>query len=232
MQSTRICSVPACDREWQAHGLCAAHRRRRECGRGMLAPIKPLKPRRWCSFPECAKQHYAKGYCRTHHARLARHGTVELQPRKPRVVDLAQYIADRTEWAGDCLEWSGLRDKNGYGVVGMRSNTARAPRFVWQALRGEIPAGLIIRHKCDNPPCVRIEHLELGTYLDNTRDKIERGRGADGERNPAAKLTVEQVRRIREESAKGRSRAEVAAEFGMGTSQISRIVRGKSWPNA
>lgn len=80
-----------------------------------------------------------------------------------------------------CREWLGAR----YNVRGFRygkfafknkKSWIAAHRASWVIHNGPIPAGLIVRHKCDNPPCVAIEHLELGTHMDNTVDKIKRGR--------------------------------------------------------
>lgn len=51
-----------------------------------------------------------------------------------------------------------------------------AHRFLYEALNGRISPSLVVRHTCDNPPCVRPDHLIVGTCADNTRDKIERGR--------------------------------------------------------
>lgn len=53
---------------------------------------------------------------------------------------------------------------------------ASASRFSYEAFKGPIPDGLIVRHTCDNPLCVNPDHLLAGTYQDNTQDAIRRGR--------------------------------------------------------
>lgn len=46
----------------------------------------------------------------------------------------------------------------------------------WILLNGEIEDKLVVRHKCDNNPCIEPTHLELGTQGDNIRDAFARGR--------------------------------------------------------
>lgn len=78
---------------------------------------------------------------------------------------------------GPCVEWQGRRSKDGYGEYG---DNGRAHRKAWSDVYGPIPAGMVIRHRCDNPPCVRIDHLQIGTQADNVRDAVERGRARGG----------------------------------------------------
>lgn len=70
-----------------------------------------------------------------------------------------------------CREWTGARTKAGYGRIFIRRGVEqRAHRAAWEAAHGPIPAGKVVMHRCDNPPCVRIDHLELGTQRDNMDD--------------------------------------------------------------
>ena len=103
-----------------------------------------------------------------------------------------------------------------------------ANRYAWTITSGPIPAGLLVLHRCDNPPCCNPKHLFLGTKLDNARDRASKGRGRDqrGERNPSAKLTEAEVREIR--SAIG-SQAAIAARYGVTQTAVSLIVRNKNW---
>lgn len=80
----------------------------------------------------------------------------------------------------ECIIWWKGCDRDGYGVQSFRygnlTRQVRAHRMIWEECFGPIPEGLVLRHKCDNPPCVNPEHLELGTIGDNNRDRVERGR--------------------------------------------------------
>lgn len=96
---------------------------------------------------------------------------------------------------------------------------------------GDIPDGLCVLHRCDNRLCVRPDHLFLGTYLDNCRDKIAKGRSGNfsGELNGRAKLTKMQVDRIRADYTKGDGRR-MAGIYGVSKTTILRIVAGELWP--
>lgn len=75
-----------------------------------------------------------------------------------------------------CWLWTGARSGAGYGQIGINDVRIFTHRFSWELHHGPIPAGLFVCHHCDNPPCVRPDHLFLGTPQDNMVDKIRKGR--------------------------------------------------------
>jgi hypothetical protein len=82
-----------------------------------------------------------------------------------------------------CLEWAAARDKDGYGRCKWKGKMARAHRVAWAITHGGIPDGLYVLHRCDNPSCVALDHLWLGTNRDNISDRDAKGRQASGDRN-------------------------------------------------
>lgn len=83
---------------------------------------------------------------------------------------------------GKCWPWTAAVTHNGYGkaAIGPSNNRrcVRAHRFVWELLRGPIPQGLQVLHRCDNRLCCNPDHLFLGTNLDNVADKVAKNRQA------------------------------------------------------
>jgi lambda repressor-like predicted transcriptional regulator len=75
-----------------------------------------------------------------------------------------------------CHEWSGGRSPQGYGSVAFEGQMRGAHRLAYELFVGPIPDGMVVMHECDNPCCVNPAHLRVGTYADNTRDMLEKGR--------------------------------------------------------
>ena len=141
--------------------------------------------------------------------------------------------SSRDEATG-CLVWSGARFQNGYGAFKLGRQERRAHRVAWALAHGEIPAGMLVLHACDNRACVEPSHLFLGTHHDNMADMVAKGRAARGISNGAARrattrLTAADVRRIRLYLRDGLSQGEVAMMFGTSQSNVSYIHRGINW---
>ncbi len=129
--------------------------------------------------------------------------------------------------ADGCWTWTGHIDSKGYGRLG--SDHAGAHRLSWEINVGPIPDNLWVLHYCDNPSCVRPDHLFLGTIIDNLADMVSKGRHPRGETNGRAKTTEERVRAMRARHAAGAGRRELAIEFGMSLSQTGAILSRKNW---
>lgn len=132
-----------------------------------------------------------------------------------------------------CWTWSERgRDKDGYGVFTVRhGKTARAHRFSYELEHGPLPKGVMVLHSCDNPPCVRPDHLFTGDAVINNRDCIAKGRGnrARGERVAGSKLTAEDVRSVRAMRAGGVSHDVIAAKFGVCRASVTLLLNGATW---
>jgi len=129
-----------------------------------------------------------------------------------------------------CWIWTGSCFRLGYGSVRFEGKTRSAHRLAWELLRGPIPEGLNVLHKCDVPSCVNPDHLFAGTHQENMQDKAAKGRCnlPNGENNPMAKLTEDNVREIREKYVWGVG-VHLARKFGVHRSIITDVVKGKTW---
>lgn len=191
-------------------------------------PTKIMNHPGVCAVDGCDRKYYAKLHCRLHWERLYMNGTTErahIAPGTP----AGERLERLSERVGECIEFTGYRDKNGYGSLTIDGVYVRAHRLAFEIAHGEVPEGLFVRHKCDNPPCINPDHLESGTPADNMRDKAERVRAAKGTDNAAAKLTDADVRRIRALRSAGWTYGELSALFDVGNSTVGRVVRGSHW---
>lgn len=83
------------------------------------------------------------------------------------------------EIVGECwpVKAGVYRNEDGYGVLGLKKRGRQlVHRIAWEAANGAIPKGMLVCHKCDNPPCCNPDHLFLGSEIDNVRDMIAKGR--------------------------------------------------------
>ena len=138
-----------------------------------------------------------------------------------------------------------VSEKTRYRQVRVDGRRVQRHRWVWEQANGrKLLPGEVVRHTCDIPRCDDPAHLLVGSQLDNEADKRERGRQATGERHGmhthpesrpvgerafGAKLTEENVREIRRRVRAGEVQRAVAAAFGVGPMEVSRIVRGLRW---
>lgn len=146
---------------------------------------------------------------------------------------------------GECFEWPGECDRNGYGQVRVaadppRKMGARSMTHIlaYEYFVGPVPDGLELLHSCDNPPCWNPDHLTADTHAANMRQVAERARSPRGEGHYAAKFTTAQILEIRQlcdasRRANGRVRDgiydELAVQFNSTRESIRCIARGLNW---
>ncbi len=120
-----------------------------------------------------------------------------------------------------CWVWSRSCNTFGYGQVWNGNRLVVVHRVAYELFVGEIPAGLKVLHKCDNPPCANPDHLFIGTQSDNLYDMSRKGRYVGNRR-----LTEEDVHEIRTDN---RTQVEIGADYGVTQSNVSRIKSRDSW---
>jgi hypothetical protein len=99
-------------------------------------------------------------------------------------------------------------------------------RYIYTQIHGQIPDGMYVCHKCDNPSCINPEHLFLGTQTDNMQDMVNKGRQLCGSLNGNSKLTAIEAKEIKYSALSG---VNLAKMFNVSTTQVSDIKNGKRW---
>ena len=133
---------------------------------------------------------------------------------------------------GGCWIWKAAKDKDKYGLHSFRGNkNSRAHRVSYTLYIGEIPRGKQVLHRCDNPSCVKPEHLFLGTPKDNMLDKVSKGRakGAEGVDHWSSKLNPSKVSEIVYLVRQGWPHKTVSEVYEVSASTINRIMCGYVW---
>jgi len=140
-----------------------------------------------------------------------------------------------------CWLWTAAKIGGGYGYFAvLPKNETRgwnsgsickaAHRVSWIMHNSNIPEGLLVLHKCDNPSCVNPAHLFLGTFRDNSTDMVRKGRQAKGEDNGGGvKLTNKSVKEIRILNKMDFSHATVAKLYGVSRTLVKRIIKRQLW---
>lgn len=141
---------------------------------------------------------------------------------------------------GPCWVWTAGVNDTGYGIIWYQGNNVRASRVSWELAFGGIQDGLWALHKCDNPPCVRPDHLFLGTVTDNVQDCVSKQRHRStthpetirrGSQLRAAKWTEAQVAEMKRRVRAGERIVDVARAFNINPAKLSNMMSGRIWPH-
>lgn len=147
-----------------------------------------------------------------------------------------QRLADRADsfWAlvemspAGCWLWTGRVGTTGYGLFPLGSIHIKAHRAAY-ALVYEDPGEMFVCHHCDNPLCVRPDHLFLGTNNDNINDAVSKGRMHPGERTGGTLLSPDVVVCMRDDYASGMSFQSIADKYGVTYGCARSAVIGRTW---
>ena len=184
---------------------------------------------RICTAPDCDATIRCRGLCVLHYDRWRK--AVPSEERQMYRSSFDERFDAKTTPSGDCLVWTGARDPKGYGRLGLPGRrTGFAHRYALERRLGRpITPGMFACHRCDNPSCVKADHLYEGSDQDNVNDMTSQARHAWGERNGHHKLTTAQVSEIRRLVNTGMSHRSVASMFDVNQSTVSRIATGRRW---
>jgi len=127
-----------------------------------------------------------------------------------------------------CREWLGSK-VHPYGRFSISGKQYYSHRMAWFLANGPIAPGKLVCHKCDNPYCLFVGHLFLGTQKDNMGDAVKKGRMARGENNTNSKLTNLDVLEMRKRYFEGETQVKIAKDYEVGQTQVSNIVNRTQW---
>ena len=132
----------------------------------------------------------------------------------------------------ECWEWLASKDKDNYGFFKCFGKQRKAHRISFWIFISKFDlddSDIMICHHCDNPKCVRPDHLFLGNHLLNVEDQKSKGRTLKGRKNGQAKLYPNQVLEIRKRYSDGESQQSIGNVYNVSQVQISRIILNRNW---
>lgn len=188
-----------------------------------------------CAVDGCGRPSRTRGWCSLHYQRWKRYG----DPTTGR----SRIIGDdeRRFWSyvcrdGDaCWVWTGSTNEDGYGRIWIAKKSWAVHRYSYKLANPLVDIdGFEVCHRCDNPPCVRPDHLFVGTHSDNIEDMRRKGRARSGPvsslSSPTRKLDPDDVSEIRRVYASGsHSLPQLGRMYGVTTQMVHKIVQRRAW---
>jgi hypothetical protein len=155
-----------------------------------------------------------------------RHDKWNNEPRESYVEIMKIAFENFVNKTEGCWNWMGStkgKSRMKYGNFTFRGKELLAHRSSYVIYKGDIPEGMLVLHSCDVPQCVNPDHLWLGSYLDNQRDKMAKGRGK------VEKLNPDKVKELKSLMKSDFGDTNLARKYGVSYQTIWAIRTGKTW---
>tara|TARA_B100002003_G_C14135917_1_gene546324 strand:+ start:697 stop:1341 length:645 start_codon:yes stop_codon:yes gene_type:complete len=196
---------------------------------------KPLTKKPACSVDGCRGTSYIKGLCIAHYSRLRAKGSVgsaKVRRRAPRGAPLKWLMAHIKHDGDDCLTWPFAKSSTGVAMLRHDGRAVQAARVMCEMVNGPAPADQPqAAHSCGkgHEACVNPKHLRWASAAENAADRVEHGTDLRGEQCHNAKLTCEDVRRIRADAERGVPVSEIARNYPVTRKSIRRVISRDRW---
>lgn len=190
-----------------------------------------------CSVDGCGRHTHCRFLCTKHYQRWKKHGDPLHYAWSRSPEDRFWAFVNKTD---SCWLWTGASNPQGYGLFSLNGKLITAASFSYFLAQNEWPKPECL-HDCDNPPCVRPDHLHAGTRQQNMIERFERRPGniPRGESSGAAVLTEQDVLSIRERwtqlprgfisNGGTGSITALAKAFNCSRAAIDAIVKRRTW---
>jgi len=136
---------------------------------------------------------------------------------------------ERVQKTETCWLWMGSRTRQGYGMVWFHGQHWRAHRLAWHLVNSGVPAVLDVLHRCDNPACVRPDHLFLGSDAENAADRERKGRGKHDLHVKITPADAALIRRLYRRGSADCGGPALARLFGVHHRTIYNVINGTAW---
>ena len=242
----RICRMDGCEKKYYAKEYCEMHYKRFRKHGDPLVILTTQK----CSTNGCEEKHHARGYCKMHYMRFKRNGTpyyeVKSDEKEWRIIpgfssyevsecgEVRRRENSHTAKAGRILKKrQNIQD---YFRIGLNGDDGKIKdrfvhRLVALAFLGNPPTEKHqVGHNDGSKTNNHYTNLRWVTVKENSEDRIIHGTDCKGDKNPKAKLSIEDVKRIREDYANGiKNITQLSSQYNVTKTTISYAIKRKSW---
>jgi len=223
LASSRICTIPDCNKALQTEGLCAMHRWRLKKYGSTSDSVLARSKRAPCIVSSCSKPAGLAsdpgGLCAHHLRRQRRSGSVEATIADDGAP--ARFIEQALNSAtNECILWPFGLAQSGYGIARIDGKARNVHRHIRELAHGAAPEGLYACHSCGVRACINPRHLRFDTPAANNADMDKH------DTRGTAKLTLQQVLEIRYSETRS---DDLGKLYGVSRSTVCRLRKAKEW---